>query len=111
MIIRGLPPGHMIGAHEPKRNYKRYPGSFVECPSCGGQMRRMAKLCHDCHVDQNGTFDPIERADVQDRRERFDLALAAGWTLEDIYGYDPNEVYNPQKDKLPTREQIIEARK
>ena len=103
MIIRGLLPGHMIGAFESKRAGKRYKGEFVECPECGGQMHRDAKLCWECHIKQLGQVKPI----AQDRRERFDLALSAGWTLEDIYGYDPEEPYDPNKDKLPTREQIM----
>ena len=106
-MIRGLPPGYMIGAYEPKREPTWHEADFVECPSCGGRMHKNAQLCHNCHVDQNGTFDPIvDRAERQERQERFDLALAAGWTLGEIYGgkYDPN---NPQKDKLPTRTEIV----
>ena len=70
-------------------------------------MHRNAQLCHNCHVDQNGTWDPItDRAERQERQERFDLALAAGWTLAELYGgtFDPNE---PKGDKLPSRTEIV----
>lgn len=105
--MRGLTPGNMIGEYEPKREHTRYDGDFQECPGCGGQMHKTAKLCHDCHVKQNGTFDRIvDRTERQERQERFDMALVAGWTVEELYGgeYDPG---NPQKDKLPTREEIV----
>lgn len=75
------------GAFEPRYEYKRSPGAFVECPSCGGQMRKGSELCHTCHTEQNGTFDPIaDRAEREDRQKRWDLALAAGWTFAELYG-------------------------
>jgi len=71
-------------------------------------MHKTAKLCHECHVKQNGTYAPIvDRAEQRERQERLDLALTAGWTLEDIFGFDPDEEYDPSRDKLPTREQIV----
>ena len=105
--MRGLLPGYMVGEYAPKRKHQRYDGDFQECPLCGGQMHYSASLCHDCHVKQNGTFDRVvDRKEQRERQERFDLALQAGWKLEELYGgtFDPNE---PKKDKLPTRQEIV----
>lgn len=99
MIIRGLTPGNMVGGS----SRQRYKSEYGECPECGGGMRKGARRCHECHVKQAETVGSV----AQDRRERFDLALAAGWTLEDIYGYDPDEPYDPNRDKLPTMEEIV----
>ena len=90
----------MVGDHAPAQ---RYDSEFDECPECGERMHKSAKLCQACHVKQPRTIKSVD----QERRERFDLALAAGWTLDDIFGFDPDEEYDPSRDKLPTREQIV----
>ena len=66
-------------------------------------MRRDAKLCKVCHDKQKTKPSGVSK----ERRERFELALQAGWTLEDIFGYDPDEEYDPDKDKLPTMNEIV----
>jgi len=103
MGIIGHKPGYMIGAFEPQHT-RRSKGEFKTCPGCGGRMHHSAQLCHECRAKNNGTYDPIEREDAADRRARFDAALAAGWTLEELYSYDGE--YTPGMDKLPTWEQI-----
>lgn len=101
-MITGHTPGHMIGGFEPKRD-RRYPGEFSTCPECGGQMHHQAKLCQVCYMKAKTKGRQVSK----ERRERFEMALRAGWTLEDIYGYDSSEEYDPTKDKLPTREEIV----
>ena len=105
-MIHGLTPGNMIGGFEPKQ-HRRYEWEFATCPSCGGRMHRDARLCQACWNKERSTLSDEQRAERKERQERFDLALQAGWTLEDIYGYDPDEPYDPSKDKLPSRREIV----
>ena len=97
--IHAFQMGDFVGEQRPR---SLYPGEVDECPECGGQKMRKAKVCKKCH-----TLQVAERRVDPDRRERFELALLAGWTLEDIYGFDPSEEYDPERDKLPSRREIV----
>lgn len=89
-----------IGDHAPSL---RHESEFSERPSCGGRMHRSSSLCRKCHYEQAREVQPVDK----DRRERFELALGAGWTVEELYGngekYDPDKA----KDRLPSRQAIV----
>ena len=103
MIIHGATPGNMIGAFEPERR-RRYDSEFSTCPECGSRMHHTAKLCKTCHYREMSKPKGVS----QERRERFDMALAAGWTLEELYKYDLEGEYDPTRDKLPSRQEIVD---
>ena len=102
MIIHGATPGNMIGAFEPERR-RRYDSEFSTCPECGSRMHHTAKLCKTCHYKAKTKGLQVSKK----RQIRFDAALALGWTLGDIYGFDSSEEYDPEKDKLPSWEEIV----
>ena len=98
--------GDMISPFDTKSRRNTYKGQYATCPRCGAQMRATAKLCYQCHLAEKRAVDPLVIEERQERQERFDLALLAGWMLEELYGgtFDPG---NPQEDKLPTMNEIM----
>jgi len=78
------------------------------CPRCGGLKSLQGDVCQRCKrqetAAQKAEQEEAERLRIRrERAPRFEAALRAGWTLEELY----REREGPDDDPLPTWEQIL----
>ena len=78
-----------VNAQEPSWNHTD------TCPSCGGIKNNSARTCISCSPRRK-----VRRSgDARDRHHRWNAALLAGWTHEELVGMRPD---------VPTWDKIIE---
>ena len=81
--------------------------------ACGGLMSEYAELCSDCddkrRAGEREAANDAERLRIRrEREQRFKAALAAGWTLPELFPWRDAENHNV--DSLPTLDQINRRR-
>ena len=86
-------------------------GGFDVCPQCGGLKSKRGEKCKTCQrIDAAAEQERVAQAErIRIRRERqprYEAALAAGWTPEDLTPRRDEDNYDV--DPLPTWEEILQ---
>ena len=84
-------------------------GATEICPTCGtlksvhgGQCRSCQRKETAARIESEATAERLRIR--RERQPRFEAALAAGWTLEELYRYHDG----PDDDPVPTMDEIRE---
>ena len=86
-------------------------GGFDVCPQCHNLKSKRGKKCKDCQIkDAAAEQERVAQAErIRIRRERqprYEAALAAGWTPEELTPRRDEDNYDV--DPLPTWEEILQ---
>jgi len=100
-------PAHNMGSYFVESelgNVRERETVYEVCPICGGLMTERASKCGPCYNRERSEREEAEgnaqRAAIRrERQPRFDAALAAGWTLAELYHHDEDD---DGTDPVPT---------